>query len=59
MAPKAKNTGESVAPLSGLFSNFVATVEKIDEQQRGWVLIEFLVQSTKMHFAPGNVQFAT
>ncbi|MDE1132066.1 MAG: transcriptional activator RfaH [Ascidiaceihabitans sp.] len=58
LPPKTLNAGDSVEVLHGPFANFVATVEKIDAQQRVWVLMEFMGQSTKMHLAPDNVQIA-
>ena len=59
LPPKTLNAGDSVEVLNGPFANFVATVEKIDAQQRVWVLMEFMGQSTRMHVAPDNVQLAT
>jgi transcriptional antiterminator RfaH len=56
---KTLNAGDSVEVLTGPFANFVATVEKIDEQQRVWVLMEFMGQSTRMNAAPDDVRLAT
>ena len=56
---KTLNAGDSVEVLTGPFANFVATVEKIDTQQRVLVLMEFMGQSTRMHVAPDNVRLAT
>ena len=59
LPPKTLNAGESVEVVKGPFANFVATVEKIDAQQRVWVLMEFMGQSTRMHLVPDNVRLAT
>ena len=59
LPPKTLNAGDSVEVLKGSFANFVATVDKIDAQQRVWVLMEFMGQSTRMHIAPDNVRLAT
>ena len=58
LPPKTLDAGDSVEVLNGPFANFVATVEKIDAQQRVWVLMEFMGQSTRMHIAPDEVQLA-
>ena len=58
LPPKTLNAGDSVEVLTGPFANFVATVEKIDAQQRVWVLMEFMGQSTRMHLVPDNVRLA-
>ena len=58
LPPKNLNAGDRVEVLKGSFANFVATVEKIDVQQRVWVLMEFMGQSTRMHLVPDNVRLA-
>ena len=55
---KTLNTGDSVEVLAGPFANFVATVEKIDAEQRVWILMDFMGQSTRMNIAPDKVQLA-
>lgn len=42
------NYGDSVEMLSGPFSNFIATVDTIDSEQRIWVLVELMGQKTRM-----------
>ena len=56
LPPKTLNDGDRVEVLAGPFANFVATVEELDAQQRVWVLLEFMGQSTKMHTVPENVK---
>lgn len=55
---KTLNSGDNVEVLTGPFENFVATVETIDEQQRVWILMEFMGRTTRMHISPGQVQRA-
>ena len=56
MPPKTFNPGDSVEVLTGPFANFAAPVEKIDPQQRIWILMDFMGQSSRMHIAPDQVQ---
>ena len=39
--------GDLVRIISGPFDNFLATVESIDKNQRVWILIELMGQSTR------------
>jgi transcriptional antiterminator RfaH len=50
------SAGDPVDVLSGPFANFVATVEKIDAEQRVWLLMDFMGQSTRVHVAADQVQ---
>ena len=56
LPPTTLNTGDGVEVLHGPFANFVATVEKIDAQQRIWVLIDFMGQRTRMQVTPDKLQ---
>lgn len=58
LPPKALNAGDSVDVLSGPFANFVATVEEVDAQQRVWLLMEFMGQSTRVQVAADQVQIS-
>lgn len=56
LPPKTLNAGDHVDVLSGPFATFVATVEEIDAEQRVWLLMEFMGQSTRVHVAADQVQ---
>ena len=58
MPPKTPSPGDRVEVLSGPFTNFVATVEKIDVNQRFWILTELMGHLTRLHIAPDQVQLA-
>ena len=45
---KRLNIGEPVKLISGPFSNFVATVDNIDENQRIWVLMNLMGRNTRI-----------
>ncbi len=45
---KNLNIGESVEILTGPFTNFIATVETIDPEQRIWVLMDFMGHRTRV-----------
>ena len=44
---KQFSKGDSVRLVSSPFDNFLATVESIDQNQRVWVLINFMGQATR------------
>jgi transcriptional antiterminator RfaH len=48
LPPKSLNEGDSVEMLTGPFANFIATVGKIDPEQRIWLLMDFMGQKTRM-----------
>ena len=50
--------GDQVELLTGPFSNFIATVETIDINQRIWVLMECMGQHTRMHVAADQIQLS-
>ena len=56
LPPAALNPGDNVEVLTGPFAHFVATVETIDAQQRAWILMDFMGQSTRIQIAPDQVQ---
>jgi transcriptional antiterminator RfaH len=56
LPPAALNPGDNVEILIGPFAHFVATVETIDAQQRAWILMDFMGQSTRIQIAPNQIQ---
>ena len=58
LPPETLSAGDNVDVLSGPFANFVATVEKVDAEQRVWLLMEFMGQSTRVHVAANQVQIS-
>tara|TARA_B110000240_G_C13269369_1_gene355136 strand:- start:82 stop:612 length:531 start_codon:yes stop_codon:yes gene_type:complete len=48
LPPKQLNKGDEVQFLNGPFANFITTIEEIDAQQRIWVLMKFMGQSTRI-----------
>ena len=46
--PEALLAGQSVKMHSGLFSNFIATVEKMASDARVWVLLDFMGKATRI-----------
>ena len=59
LPPKTLNAGDRVEVLNGPFVNFVATVEKIDAQQRVWILMEFMGPCTRMKVQPKQLKLST
>ena len=59
LPPKTLNAGDSVEVLAGPFTNFVASVEKIDAQQRVWVLMESMGRGTRMKVQPEQLKLST
>lgn len=49
------NLGEKVKLLIGPFTNFVAEVENIDSQKRVWVLLDFMMQPTRVHVSAQQI----
>ena len=58
LPPKILNVGDTVDVLSGAFANFVATVEKVDAQQRVWLLMEFMGQGARVNVTADQVQIS-
>ena len=58
LPPKTLNAGDSVEVLAGPFVNFVATVGKIDAQQRVWVLMEFMGRDTRIKVKPEQLKLS-
>ena len=46
--PETPSIGEEVTLVTGPFADFVATVEKLDPDQRIWVLIDLLGRKTRL-----------
>ncbi len=56
LPPKILSKGDSVELLTGPFTNFVATIETIDPEQRIWVLMDFMGQSTRIKVSPYHLK---
>lgn len=56
LPPKTLNVGDTVDVLSGPFANLVATVEKVDAQQRVWLLMEFMGHDARVNVTADQVQ---
>ena len=52
------NEGDSVKMLTGPFAKFIATVDKIDPEQRIWVLMDFMGQKARMQVAANQLQIS-
>lgn len=50
--------GDQVELVTGPFSNFIATVETIDIEQRIWVLMECMGQHTRMYVKADQLQLS-
>ena len=44
--------------LTGLFANFIATVDNIDPEQRIWVLMDFMGQKTRLQVSANQLQLS-
>ena len=59
LPPETLNAGDRVEVLAGPFANFVATVEKIDAQQRVWILMELMGRGTRVKVQPDQLKLST
>ena len=48
--------GDQVKVLKGPFANFIATVEKYEDDQRIWVLMDLMGRKTKIHTSSDALQ---
>jgi len=48
LPPRILKTGDTVEISSGPFADFVATVEKVDPDQRVWMLLELMGRATRV-----------
>ena len=48
--------GDQVTVSKGPFANFIATVEKYEDEQRIWVLMDLMGRETKMHISSNALQ---
>ena len=48
--------GDQVTVLKGPFANFIATVEKYEDDQRIWVLMDLMGRKTKIHTSSNDLQ---
>ena len=58
LPPKSLSEGDSVEMLTGPFTDFIATVDTIDPEQRIWVLMDFMGQKTRMQVIADQLQLA-
>lgn len=56
LPPPALAPGHDVEIIMGPFAHFIATVENIDADQRVWVLLELMGQTTRLHMQSAHVQ---
>ena len=56
LPPKSLERGDKVVFLSGALTNFVATVETVDSNERIWVLMDIMGQLSKVQVAPERVK---
>ena len=56
LPPRILMTGDAVKISSGPFASFVATVEKIGPDQRVWVLLDLMGQTTRVAVQPEALQ---
>ena len=53
---KKLNKGDQVKLLNGPFTNFIATVEKYETDQRIWILMDIMNQKTKIQTCSNALQ---
>jgi len=53
---KKLNKGDQVKIFKGPFANFAATVEKYEDDQRIWILIDLMGRKTKIHTSSDGLQ---
>ena len=56
LPPRILMTGDAVKISGGPFANFVATVEEIGPDQRVWVLLDLMGQTTRVAVQPEALQ---
>lgn len=56
LPPQKFQTGDTVTLSGGPFSDFVATVEKVDADQRVWVLLDLMGRATRVAVQPDMLQ---
>ena len=54
--PEQLEIGDSVQLLSGTFASFIAEIENIDEDQRVWMLIDIMGQTTRLSAYYGQLK---
>ena len=54
--PKSLSEGDNVEILAGPFANFIATVDTLDPEQRIWILLDFMGQSTRINVSADQLQ---
>jgi transcriptional antiterminator RfaH len=53
---KKLKKGDQVTVSKGPFANFVATVEKYEDEQRIWILMDLMGRETKIHTSSDALQ---
>jgi len=53
---KKLKKGDQVTVSKGQFANFVATVEKYEDEQRIWILMDLMGRETKIHTSSDALQ---
>ena len=53
---KKLEKGDQVSVSKGQFANFIATVEKYEDEQRIWVLMDLMGRETKIHTSSDALQ---
>jgi transcriptional antiterminator RfaH len=56
LSSKSLSEGDSVEVRTGPFVNFIATVDKIDPEQRIWILMDFMGQKSRMQVSADQLQ---
>lgn len=57
MSPKTSlQKGDQVSLLTGPFADFIGKVEDIDADQRIWILMDFMSQSTRISVTPEQLK---
>ena len=51
-------SGDEVQVISGPFADYIATIDKVDADNRIWLLMEFMGQKTQMAVRPGQMKLA-
>ena len=55
---KSLSEGDSVEMVTGPFANFIAKVDKIDPEQRIWILMDFAGQRARIQVTSAQLQLA-
>lgn len=53
------STGDTVEFLTGTFTNFIGTVENIDKEQRIWVMMEIMGQTSRVEISHARLKLSS